>query len=435
MKRYLAIIVSMLLVLGLAAVSYAEDKPEITLGGKILIRGWYFENAVTNLPEDTGVQKSYTTNANLTLDAKVSDNVKGFVELETTSTSAAGDENPNTGLFYWGGGQDTKPAGELYFRQLWIQYTGPVSIKAGHMPLVLGEKQFLNNERFGDDAILLWIDPTDALHIAAGTVKIVEGATNDSEDDLSAYLGLGTYKLNPDTTVGGNLTYLTEGDLDLGFYNFGIHGNGNAAGLTYAAEADIQFGSIGDPENDFSGYALFAKAAYALDPITIRGSLARGSGDDDLTDDDIQEFQAIQGPDNVGALARFVHYTQIYERTIDTAAMSQVISGASRNTGIANTTYLNAGVDYSPMADLSLSLDAFYLLATTTDGAEDLIGDDVSNNVGYEIDLKASYKLAKNLTYFIEAGYFAPGDYYEDTGLVTDDKAVTQAIHGLCLTF
>ena len=51
----------------------------------------------------------------------------------------------------------------------------PAGIKIGHMPISLGEKQFLNNERFGDDAILVWIDPTKEFHLAAGTVKLNEG--------------------------------------------------------------------------------------------------------------------------------------------------------------------------------------------------------------------------------------------------------------------
>jgi hypothetical protein len=62
-------------------------------------------------------------------------------------------------------------------------------------------------------------------------------------------------------------------------------------------------------------------------------------------------------------------------------------------------------------------------------------GSDVSKNVGWELDFKGSYKLAKNLTYFVEAGTFRPGKFYEDTSLVSPDKTVSQVIHGLNLTF
>ncbi len=41
----------------------------------------------------------------------------------------------------------------------------------------------------------------------------------------------------------------------------------------------------------------------------------------------------------------------------------------------------------------------------------------ISKAVGSELDLKGSYKVAKNLTYFVEAGLFAPGDFYHDAFL------------------
>jgi hypothetical protein len=146
------------------------------------------------------------------------------------------------------------------------------------------------------------------------------------------------------------------------------------------------------------------------------------------------------GFDSETALARYVHYTQIYERTIATAALLQTLGGSGnifgphRNTGIANTTYFNLGADLAATQNLSLSLDGFLLRASKVGGWEELVGDDVSKSVGWELDFKGSYKLAKNLNYFVEAGYFSPGAFYEDT-FVDDRHSVTQVIHGLNLTF
>lgn len=488
MRKYLAIILGVLFILSFAVVAFAES--EITLGGKILIRGWYIENvgtgAVTvdppgpppptttlgssNLPIDThsvsttsgmppvttvtttdqSSQALYTTNANITIDAKVSDNVRGFMELETTVGNAG---NANTGLFYWGSCsgavcQDTKPASDLFFRQLWIQYTGsgllgvPSGIKVGHMPITLGEKQFLNNERFGDDAILLWTDPTKELHLAIGTAKLQEGTTTlgliTNTDDIDGYLLIGTYKLDKDNTIGANYTWIHSDGLgspatveDLNFHNLGLHANGKVAGLSYAAEADIQFGKIENfspaEDEDFGGWAIFAKLGYMLDPVNLRASFAYGSGDDDLTDSDIEEIQTLQGPDAVGPLARWVHYTQIYERTIRTASQDQALTGATRNTSIANTTYYNLGFDVNPVKELTLSLDGFLIYASETPS-------NVSDNAGSELDFKATYKIAKNLSYFIEAAGFWPGNYYDDTFSI-DSKTVTQVVHGISLSF
>ena len=130
------------------------------------------------------------------------------------------------------------------------------------------------------------------------------------------------------------------------------------------------------------GWAVIAKVGYQLDPVNLRASFAMGSGDDDADDEDCKEFQTLQGPD-YGATARLVHYTQIYERTVRTAAESAILTttvgGNTTNTGIANTTYYNLGADVTPMKELSISIDGFLLRATKTGAWEDRVGDSVSN--------------------------------------------------------
>jgi hypothetical protein len=461
-KKYLAILLAVIFILSFSIVAYAMDTPEITLGGKIITKGWYIKNADPGnafMPVDTDSEAFWHSNVNLTVDAKVDDNVRGMVEIETASGTSR-----NSGLWYWGN-YDTKPDAELRIRQAWIQYTGsgllgiPAGIKIGHMPIALGEKIFLNNERFGNDALLLWIDPVKELHLAAGATKLNEGDIYNHFDDLDGYVLIGTYMINKDNTLGVNYLWAhsdgncpsTDGASDaapvnnvdqLNFHNVGLHANGKIAGLSYAAEVDYQFGEIenhlftGDDVTP-KGWAVLAKLGYTLDPVTIRGAFAMGSGDSDAGDDDCEEFQTLLGPD-YGPTARLVHYTQIYERTVRTASYSALLTttegGNVRNTGIANTTYVNLGVDVSPIKDISVSLDGYYLWATETGAWEDTVGNDVDSTVGWEVDAKLNYKLAKNLSYFVEAGYFDSGDFYHDAFGV-DEEAVTQLIHGLALSF
>ena len=456
MRKFIFIALAVLLVLSFTALAVAEE-PQIKLGGRILVRGWYFENVYSDLPQDAVSKAVYTTNAYLIVDAKVTDNLQAFMELETCNNDTG-----TSGLYVWGT-YNQKPDASLQFRRVWIQYTGsgllgvPSGLKVGHQLLTLGEKQFLNLERFGTDAIVVFVEPTKELHIAALTAKLAEQSWKwvdandddvvdddeiffltdpgrqtfaDNTDDLDAYVVLGTYKLDKDNTIGLNYTYANMPDVELQFSNIGLHANGMLMGaLTYAAEFDLQFGSIlGDA--DFGGWGVMAKVGYKLDPVNLRASFAMGSGDND-DDTNIDEFQVVMEPSTVSPLARFVHYTQIYERTIRTAADNNVLGfDSGRNTGIANTTYFNLGLDYMPTKDLSLSLDGFYLQATETDG----FGPDVDDNLGWEIDFKGSYKITKNLTYFVEAGYFDAGDFYCDVHDV-DPKAVTQIVHGLNLTF
>jgi hypothetical protein len=378
------------------------------------------------------------------------------MELET-GDALEGDPI-QSGLYKWGT-NDAKPDAELFFRQLWIQHTGsdllgvPAGIKVGHQLLTLGEKQFYNMERFGTDAIVVFVEPTKELFLGALTAKHNEGSFTKSGDDIDTNAVMGTYKLDKDNTLGLFYAYvdcddlqdalgLTGGD-ELSLQNLGIHANGKVVGLTYAAEVDWQFGDAegqtGFSDLDFNGWAILAKVGYVIpdSPLKIRGSFGMGSGDDDAFDNDIEEFQFIGPADTESRLARYVHYTQIYERSVRTASIAQVISGPERNTGIANTTYYNLGLDLMPMKDLTLSLDGFYLQATDTGAWEDVLGTSVDETLGWEVDFKGTYKIAKNLTYFVEAAWFASDDFYDDilTLAGQDSKTVTQLIHGLNVTF
>jgi hypothetical protein len=469
-KKYLAVVLGIILILSFAVTVFAEDKSEITVGGKIVERGWFFENAnylkdglgkdivaSQYLPIKSDSQALYTSNVYLTLDAKVSDNVRGFIELETAAGTSG---NVNSGVYYWGT-YDSKPNADMLIRQAWIQYTGsgllgiPAGIKIGHFMVALGEKQFLDNTRFGNDGIMAWIEPSKDFNLTFATTKLNEGTTKFGDithsDDVDGYFLIATYMPNKDNKMGLNLTWarsdaapatapLSADNLEFG--NIGVHANGRVAGLSYAAEADSQLGYIkphGADQKDFRGWAIYGKVGYTFDPVTVRVSAARGSGDGDKNDDSIKEFQAIVGPDTIGPIARFTHYTLIYERILRTAANQQIISPNVRTTSIANTTYANLGVDINPVKELNLSVDGFMLTATNT-------GEwgNGSNDLGWEIDGKMSYKIAKNLVYFVEAGLFKPGHGYDkmvdsitaankipDVSL----KTSTMAVHGLSLTF
>ena len=61
----------------------------------------------------------------------------------------------------------------------------------------------------------------------------------------------------------------------------------------------------------------------------------------------------------------------------------------------------------------------------------------VDDDLGWEVDMKLNYKITKNLSYFVEAGYFDSGDFYKDTSVLFggEDEGVTQLVHGLLFTF
>ncbi|MFZ3121923.1 MAG: alginate export family protein [Thermodesulfovibrionales bacterium] len=448
MKKYLALVLGVIFTLGFAVSAFAitaeipaetqavvaKDTSQITLGGELRFRGWYTDNtsgtrrAVSN-PADGPSQGWYDGRIRLSLKADVSKNTTGFVQLES-----APNENFASDVTVWGT-LNTKPSTDLTILEAWILHTGsgllgiPAGVKVGHMPLALGEKQFLDHTKFGDDAIVLFANPTKELHIGLLTAKFAEGSTGTaSTADITGYVALATYKVNKDNTVGVNYTLINDSGATVttagnkyNFQNLGLHANGKIADVKYAVEYDTQFGNQTDTVK-FKGYGIFANLGYDIKPVTVRAGYARGSGDagnNDATKN--KDFQVTAGND--------VHYTFIYEFTTRDASSNRDIAQVTRSNGISNTTYYRLGLDADLTKDLKASVDYFMLKATEAAAG--------SKDIGTEYNAKLTYKIDKNLTYSITAGILDPGKWWEDTVGVTsaNNKAITQMMHALTLSF
>ncbi|MBA4372222.1 MAG: hypothetical protein C0402_05120 [Thermodesulfovibrio sp.] len=425
MKKFLAIILGAIFVMSFAASAFAihaeipsetqaivaKGTTQITLGGEIRTRGWYMKNLVSGAPASSSSQAWYDQRLRLSVDANVSPNVQGFIQLETGDAI-------DSDTVKWG--NFNSHLNGFNVLQSWILYKGTglfgfgSGLKVGHMPLALGEKQFFDHTRFGDDAIVFFMDPMKEMHIGLLTVKFagdgrdskaipllgvaangLKGTHTTNGDDLDGYVGLVTYKLDAANTVGINYTYLNLSKIDFTHQNLGLHANGKLGGFGYNAEADIQFGKAGDAK--FKGYALLLKGNYMMDPANLRASFAYGSGPK-------------SGSSNVDTFVPYVsevqNYTLVYEYLANTTA-------GAKATGLANTTYYNIGADFTPMKDLKASIDGYILRASKANSASG------SKEAGWEVDAKVAYNVAKNLVYQVDAGYFKAGDFYSHNKAVT----------------
>jgi len=437
LKKFLAIILGALFVMSFAASAFAihaeipaetqaivaKGATQITLGGELRTRGWYTKNIVAGAPIDSSSAAWYDQRVRLSVDANVSPNVQGLIQLESG-------DNLQTDVTKWGNFNQHLPGFNLL--QAWILYKGTglfgfgSGLKVGHMPLALGEKQFFDHTRFGDDAIVFFMDPMKELHVGLLTIKlagdgndhkaiagtpiganVLKGKNTDNGDDLDAYVALATYKWDAQNTIGINYTYLNLTDAEFTHQNLGLHANGNISGFGYKAEGDIQFGEWGDSK--FKGYAFLLALNYKFDPATIRGSFAIGSGQGPDEAEDIEQF--------VPYVSEVQNYTLIYEYLVNTTA-------GAKGTGLANTTYVNLGVDFTPMKDLKASIDGYLLNATEESPITR------EKDAGWEVDGKIVYNVAKNLVYQFDAGYFKAGDFYGDA-----NKGVTVLRHMLTLNF
>ncbi|MBI5203549.1 MAG: alginate export family protein [Nitrospirae bacterium] len=465
MKKYLVLVLGMLFILGFTASAFAihseipsetqaivaKGTTQVTMGGELRVRGWYLKNAsgirrAQSSPSDSNTQTWYDQRVRLSLAIETSKNTSGFIHLESNTGSST------TSDTYTWGSLNSKASGtgysDLNFLEAWILYKGsglgfPAGLKIGHMPLALGEKQFLDHTKFGDDAIVFFMDPSKQLHVGLLTTRFVDGSaalrTSGTSNDINGYVALATYKVGTNT-FGVNYTYVDDqtGAVLANLQNIGLHANGKAGIVSYKAEFDKQFGDAPDSADThgypdrFKGYGYVLGLGITPAPVvTIRGEYAFGSGDNVTDDGDNEAFQTTLGND--------IHYTQIFEYTTTTP-------GGARSTGLNGVTYYRAGIDINPTKDLSASLDYFVLRATEPLGAGTVTERAPnSKRIGTETDLKISYKLDKNLTYFIMAGYLDTGGWWATNGQLTtttdgfpavaNDKPITQAVHGLTLSF
>ncbi len=478
MKKIFAILLAALFVLSFAASAFAihaeipsetqavvgAGTTQITLGGELRIRGWYednIDNAGNTLldaglplligptPTKTNSQAWYDERVRLSLDAKVTPNVEGMVQLETDGGVFKGGSFRNQDSYTWGN-FDSKPT-TLSILQAWVMYSGsgllgiPAGVKIGHMPLALGQGVFFDHTKYGDDAIVLFANPMKQLETDLLTIKFSEGPGGiyKNTNDLDGYVGIATYKIDDKNTIGLNYTYLNQsstptpndpsiftGFNKLSLQNLELAGNGNISGLGYKYSVDVQFGNVftdaAGQDHKAKGWAAMAGLNYQLDPVNLRAMFAYGSGNKSNTND-INEFITFLGDDQ--------HYTLVYDYQVMTAG---VITGGTltggTDTGISNTTYYNLGLDVNPMKDLKASVDGYILRASKTDA----FGSDVSKDIGWEVDAKIAYNIAKNLTYEVNAGYMHAGSFYKDLLNTPGNDIVKNPVvlmHSLTLSF
>ncbi|MDA8079866.1 MAG: alginate export family protein [Nitrospiraceae bacterium] len=422
MKKLLAILLGALFVFSFAASAFAihaeipsetqavvaKGATQITIDGELRTRGWYEKNDIVGGKSvGTGSGAWYDERIRLSVDAKVSPNVQGFVQLESGSGQSD--------IYTWGN-FNSKPTG-VSVLQAWILYRGTglfgfnSGLKIGHMPLALGEKQFFDHTKFGDDAIVFFMDPTKEMHIGLLAVKFAEGNKKVNGDDLDGYVGLMTYKLDAKNTVGINYTYLNQSMNRFSHQDLGLHANGNVSGLGYRTELDIQFGKLSDTVKA-KGWAFLLGLNYAMDPANIRATFGYGSGDNGS--DKTKNKAFIPYVDATTTADQ--HYTLVYEYQVATTS-------GSRFTGLANTTYYNLGLDYKVSPEVKASVDGYIIRASKTAAG-------VSKDAGWELDGKVAYNVAKNLVYQVDAGYLKTGKFYGDA-----KKGITVLRHMLTLSF
>jgi hypothetical protein len=473
LKKFLAIAVSVLFLLGFAASAFAihaeipsetqavvaKGETQVTLGGSIRVRGEIRQNT-TDLNDDLQDSMSwYDQRVRLSAGIKVSDDVTGLLMLESNGGGSDGytwgSSNGAAGAYGVGNGKPT----DMHINQAWINYTNDlINVKIGHMPLALGNKLFFDHRKFGDDAIVLYKD-IDNIHIAGIVIKLSEGLVTTADicavDLVNNLTGIAPPDGIPDVPIVlalpaagacpvGTVAIDTSSAVDTA-------GAGDANGYVglvaykgdgYNISGDITW--VDDNANTTDLYNLGVRADAKLsDLVTIRGDIEFQFGEASATVDlggyagmlgadfDLENFDigvevGIGSGDDpltldenegfINSLSSGVPYIT-FVRGTRTGALGD-------NLGISNLTYLKATVKASPMDKMDVKGAVVYMLATE----EPIPGGD--DDIGIEIDASMHYSLAKNLKYWVEGGYLMAGDAY---GANTDDAYALR--HGIEMSF
>ncbi len=480
MKKYLVILLGAVFILCFAASAFAihAEIPaetqavvtkgvQVTIDGDIRIRGEFAQN-VNTFDDNAGDHTSfYDERIRLGVNAQVTPNTVGYIEIEgangTTSTAYTwgSPDSGSKGVYFYG---DAKRA-QLNLLEAWILHTGsgllgmPAGIKVGHMALALGNKLFFDHTLFGDDAIVLFADPMKELHIAVLTAKFLEGDPLKN-DDSNAYVGLFSYTTK-EFGISGDATYVDHqqtflkgvafpaagifgpplgtgfpGGANAHLWNFGLRGNVDVAGLSLKADGEIQTGKVtdvpgGGPDIKFQGYAFLVGAAYTFAPVRLGVDYAYGSGD---KGDDPSKFKTF-----VTSLSNYQHTTFVYDY-ISKWHAANFLGDSLSGGGVANTQYIKVDASMPLVKDLSGYLAYYWLRAnelncfqTGTCGGGP--GNGANHDIGSEIDAKITYKIDKNLVYYVEGGYLFAGDFFKSvTGGNSPDDAYAVR-HGIQLSF
>ncbi len=425
MKKFVVLLVVVALT---CITSMAFAASEISVGGEMGIRSRDFTNLGMN--KDLGDTSQRDTQSRVRLDVNVkSGDAKAKISIwndwDTWGRFEDMQANGQTAISgYTGSGIGVN---FLKLREAWISFNLPgipVNVTGGHQLLSLGNAWFFRSMHFGSDA---WVIANQSGNntVAFVDVKVSEGLS-ETTDDIDAYVVLDVIKLSDAATVGidftnlldrkGNLPFSTAGE-SATLQNLGVNFNGKLGPVALKAEVDMQMGKAKDPAGDhkFKGNQIVVQGSIPMDPMTINFTVGRGTGDK-VGDTDFKGYKNFLDIDP--------HYTFLYEYKIGAPA------GVSTHAGFANTTALSAGVSFAASKSLTLGADLWIL--NSTEKVTDLKagGGATTNKLGQEVDVKANWKLADNLSWNWTLGYLKPLE-----GLSAKGDAAMGAQGVLSLTF
>jgi hypothetical protein len=411
LKRYLALIVGMLLVLAMASGAFAETK--FTMSGDARVRGIWHSDFDFN--EDVDADKRWWDyRVRLAIDAVADGGTKVSTRIAYTGwndTWADGGNIPQkssnepVSMDY---AFITVPLGKNFDATL-----GKVIVGWGKGFMAWDERAYrlILGGKFGDTIVKAFTQKnyeTSPGGVATGANTSASSTTVTGDknlDDNDAYSILAIHKTK-NLEIGGIYVYSTNErttpTTDGSTFNAYFHGKWNS--LTAFGEFAVKSGdapghdgTAADGSKD-AGYGGFLHLDYAMGNVKLIGAVAFTKNGYVADDDFAPTF---------------------FYGTTTTPGMMNFGAGGDTTAGVLAVSY-QATKELSLMGRVGFaSVDAYSTLSTSTPGDYDLT----------ELDLGLTYKINKSTTYAIDFGYLSPDGYN-----ATDDAAIILA-HRVVVSF
>jgi hypothetical protein len=456
MKKLICAAAAFGLVAGVAATASALD---LTVSGQYFIQGNWMESAdgsgMNPYNDEAGSQDGWNHTFLFKPTLKVNDKivVKSDIRfLKDTDYGTIGAQGPSQ----TGPDLGIKSDGRsIDVHKLWMEYESPIGkMRFGRTPAAAWMGAYLNSPSNGD-RIYLFPKMEKPWSSYVFYQKVTENDWFDgmSDSDYDLYEGSIIYTTKETkAALGGDFfndrTASDTGNPQTSFdrqrYRIKAYLKQTMADWWFEAEASYDFGDWADYDDetlnsdmDVDTWAFQLAAGTSMDNLKITGLYFYASGDDDLTDDDMEN--ALGGAASDGTGDGFNPY---YILTGDHTGMLNSDEYADDSLmAAAGVHCIGVLADLKVSDKMTLHGALAYAMAAEEDGVSDaavaLGGSSIDDEYGWEIDLGMSYKLLDNLTYKVEAGYFAAGDFFKDVAdnLGTDEDDLYLLSHTLKMTF
>jgi hypothetical protein len=460
MKKVLATVAALGLVLGVAANALALDQPgrasEVesttaprvpeptapgvalwSVAGQWVLAGAMFQNGLglpggASLTGETGTDAFYIYSFKLLPTLQVNDKISMEAELRFADRDVFG--ATDTSLFQVG---STSKAGRMIDTYtLWMNWVSPFGkTQFGRMPAGAWGTQFMNNSTQGDR--IRWypnmLPENWGSLLFLQKVSESDAAALASDQDTDGYYVDLSYKAPFGKTTGALWAVRRAGDPTVDPYtttNFWLTGNYNFDALNLEYELNVAFGDA-SPTEDAKAWGFYADAGYKMQDWNFGGKFIFASGDDDPTDTNRKSIM----PNSVGtgkdfnpSQILFGDYMRILNGDMGGLSPDSINPAIQNGSGNAGVMAFNGYAKFAMSPELSFHGDLTYAMADKEPSGYD-------SDYGIEAGVGMAYKLMDNLTYNAHFSYLWTGDYFKQGVSSASTEDVYLLAHALSMKF